>query len=146
LDLDNFDRNFREQSEIVYCYGTLYHLSRPAAAIASLAGCCTAMMLLETCVSYGEEAVLNVVAEPTHNPTQALSGVGCRPTRAWVYLELKKHFRHVYFPLTQPFHEQFPTDWSAAASAGLTRAVFIGSRAPLENAMLTETIPMRQGR
>ncbi len=148
LDLDNVDPAFSEQAEIVYCYGTLYHLRRPAQAIAALSRCCTAMMLLETCVSFGTEPALNAVDEPAYNPTQALSGTGCRPTRPWVCAELKRHFGYVYLPLTQPWHEQFPLDWLTAPTDAntLTRAVFIASREPIVNELLTERIPTRQRR
>src|SRR5260370_14028844 len=44
LDLDNFDPALNDPAEIVSCYGTLYHLRRPAEAIAALSKCCTAML------------------------------------------------------------------------------------------------------
>jgi hypothetical protein len=43
--------------------------------------------------------------------TQALRGVGCRPTRLWVYNRLKRLFPFVYLPSTQPTLPDFPTEW-----------------------------------
>lgn len=148
LDLDNFDPAFNDQAEIVYCYGTLYHLRRPAQAMAALSKCCTAMLLLETCVSFGTHLAVNLIEEPSYNHTQAVSGIGCRPTRPWIYTELKRYFDYVYFPVTQPWHKEFPIDWLASPTQpnNLSRAVFIASREPIANELLTDQIPMKQRR
>ena len=66
LDLDTPDTGFDSTAEIVYCYGTLHHLARPAEALAFLADRCTSMLLLETCVSPGTHEALNPVDEPSH--------------------------------------------------------------------------------
>lgn len=81
LDLDDPDPSFAHGAEIVYCYGTLYHLARPAEALAFLAERCSSLLLLETAVSFGDDLSVNVVDEPTQHPSQAISGRGCRPTR-----------------------------------------------------------------
>ena len=99
-------------------------------------------------MSFGEDALLNTCAEEITDPTQAVSGIGCRPTRKWVRDELKNHFEHVYFPLTQPNHEEFPVDWTTAErhKPSLARAVFIASRQTLDSDLLSESIPMTQTR
>ena len=67
--------------------------------------------------------------------------------RRWIVARLKRYFKYVYLPLTQPWHEEFPLDWSAGPSEKrLTRAVFIAARGPLSNPLLSETIPNRQVR
>ena len=148
LDLDNpvaLDRSF----DIVYCYGVLYHLRRPAEAIAFMAGHCCRMLLLETCVSVGDHQAVNPIAELAENPTQALDGHGCRPTRPWIYARLKEHFEHVYLPRTQPHHGNFPIDWTAPPPSqrdAMTRAIFIASRQPLDNPLLTEELLAKQVR
>ena len=109
------------------------------------AGGWTGMLLLETCVSPHEGIAQNPVPEAAESPTQAVSGTGCRPTRAWLRQELGRHFQHVYFTRTQPWHEQFPSDWSNPPP-GLTRAVAVASRESLESAKLTTEIPMLQER
>ncbi len=148
LDLDRPDPTFHEVAEVVHCYGTLYHLSRPLQALEFLSRCCSGMLLLETCVSYGDREELKLVPERAYSPSQAVSGQGCRPTRPWIYARLKGFFEYVYLPTTQPWHEEFPLDWTSRPSttAGLTRAVFVASRQPLSNPLLDETIPSRQVR
>jgi hypothetical protein len=102
LDLDDPDPDFHESAEVVYCYGTLYHLSRPERALEFMADACTDLLLVETCVSFGEGQELNPVDEPVEHPSQSLSGRGCRPTRAWVFDRLGSLFPFVYVPRTQP--------------------------------------------
>lgn len=145
LDLDRPDASFDERFEVVYCYGTLYHLSRPAEAIAYLAARCTDMMLVETCVSVGDNEAMNPKKEPARNPSQAVSSLGCRPTRPWVRNRLLEHFPHVYATTTQPWHEEFPLDWAQEPPAErLTRAVFVASRKSLCLPTVTEGLPQVQ--
>lgn len=145
IDLDNPPEEFNEIFDIVYCYGLLYHLQNPERAIEFMSCCCRKMLLCETCVSFGEDNLLNPCKEDVLNPTQAISGRGCRPTRKWVYNRLKKHFEFVYLPITQPYHEEFPLDWSSSQNLKkLTRAIFIASREKINNRLLVESIPMKQ--
>jgi ubiquinone/menaquinone biosynthesis C-methylase UbiE len=147
LDCDNPDPDFNERFDIVYCYGLLYHLNKPAEAIDFMSRRCKKMLLLETCVSVGDGDSIHLCAEDPNNPTQAISGRGCRPTRYWVFNQLKKHFEFVYLPMTQPNHEEFPIDWTVAPDPNMfTRAVFIASRQRLDNKLLIEEIPMHQKR
>lgn len=148
LDLDDPDLSLADTVEIVYCYGTLYHLARPAEALAFLAARCSSLLLLETCVSFGDDLSLNVVDEASFHPSQAVSGRGCRPTRPWVLDQLRRHFERVYIPLTQPWHPEFPLDWTASppAAGELSRAIFVASRERLDNPLLTERLPERQTR
>ncbi|MFN0011210.1 MAG: FkbM family methyltransferase [Phycisphaerales bacterium] len=151
LDLDAPLPFTCEPFDIVFAYGLLYHLNDPVAGLAYMSAACRGTLLLETCVSPGEGESLNPVAEDRAVPSQALSGTGCRPTRAWVYARLREAFPHVYMPRTQPDHEEFPLDWSAGAAsasrgdaARLTRAVFVASREPIANVNLIGRIPERQ--
>ncbi len=135
------------QFEVIHCYGLLYHLARPEQAIAFLAAHCTHFMVLETCVTPDAGMALNPVSEPAADPSQAVSGTGCRPTRAWVWAELKKVFPWVYATATQPSHPEFPLDWNSelASFAPLTRAVFVASKMSLDsNPNLLATLPTRQ--
>lgn len=127
---------------IFYCYGVLYHVSNPKEFIQSLAGKCD-MFLLETCVSHDyREQGPHLVTEDVNNPTQASSGMGCRPTRQWIMDTLKEVFPYVYVPLTQPEHQEFPKDWSEPREdrRSLIRAVFVASTQPLNNPRLSETL------
>jgi hypothetical protein len=147
LDLDDPQPAFHGPFDLIHCYGVLYHLNKPIEAIAFLASLCRELLLLETCVSFGEDDNLNPCSEKADDATQALSGVGCRPTRRWVVNQLKRHFARVYLPLTQPWHEEFPIDWTAGTTqAPFSRAVFIASRNALNNPLLSEEIPLKQKR
>lgn len=148
LDMDAPNGLDGKTFDVVFSYGLLYHLEKPDVAIAFLAGKAKELMLLETCVSFGSDVALNRVEEPSDNPTQAISGTGCRPTRPWVVGQLKEHFEHVYVTATQPWHAQFPIDWTApeAHKAPLQRAVFVAARAPLVNDRLSVELPMHQTR
>ena len=148
LDLDDPPETFNELFDIIYCYGLLYHLKNPTNAIEFMSSCCRKMLLLETCVSFGDEDLLNTCIEDALNPTQAISGTGCRPTRRWIYNQLKRHFEFVYLPITQPNYEEFPIDWTSPPHLNktLTRAVFIASRQKIINKLLVEEIPMKQKR
>jgi Methyltransferase domain len=121
LDLDRPPDSFEEEAEIVYCYGTLYHLSRPKEALEFLAARCSSLLLLETCVSVGLDEQVNPVEERRSDPSQSVSGVGCRPTRPWVLAELRKHFPYAYVTRTQPWHPEFPLDWNFEPVAGASR-------------------------
>jgi SAM-dependent methyltransferase len=147
LDLDNLPVFLAEKFDIVYCYGLLYHLRYPTEAINFLSKHCKKMFLLETLVSFGDTNTLNPCREDQQNPTQAISGIGCRPTRRWVFNRLKDNFEFVYMPLTQPYHKEFPVDWETAPSSiKLARSIFIGSRYKINNELITEEIPMKQKR
>ncbi len=148
LDLDCPATEFTPQFDIVFSYGLLYHLKKPAEAIEYMARQCRGILLLDTCVSFGTHEAQNPVTEPKDHVSQAVSGVGCRPTRRWVFNQVKKHFPFVYMPETQPNHEQFPVDWAdeKAHQAPYSRAVFIGSRTKLTNPQLREDVPMKQVR
>jgi SAM-dependent methyltransferase len=127
--------------DIVFCYGTLYHLSAPEAALEALGGV-SDMILLETCLSQGESEAAPHVAEE-HTMNQAYSGVGSRPTRLWVLNRLKSFWGHGYISVTQPSHPDFPMDWSVPAARPNTRAIFVGSRAELADPLLSADIPSR---
>jgi len=128
--------------DIVFCYGTLYHLAAPEPALKALSRAAD-LILLETCVSPGEGDVAPTVEEEL-TMNQAYSGLGSRPTRAWVMNRLKTFWGNGYISVTQPSHPDFPTDWTVPATRPLTRAVFVGSKTPLSNSHLTTDIPTRQ--
>lgn len=123
--------------EIVYAYGILYHLKEPALALQTMSALCSDMLLLETCVSFGKDAEI-IVADEADDPTQALDGLGCRPTRGWIWERLEELFPFVYMTATQPWHEEFPIDWTGKipSQALYSRAIFVASRQKIDNALL----------
>lgn len=133
--------------EIVHCYGLLYHLEVPEAAIAAMSRVCGNLLLLETCVSAGVGNFVNIVRETPEDFTQAKSGSACRPTRSWVFDTLKKYFPFVYQTKTQPHHAEFPIDWTAVrADHGLVRVVLVASRRPYDLPVLSPVLLDHQER
>lgn len=136
--------------EIVYCSGLLYHLSKPAEALTFLAQQCSGMLIVQTCVSFGAANELHPVTEDVDDLTQSMHGGACRPTRPWVFDQLRRHFPCVYCPVTQPNHEEFPLDWNSPekhrSEKGLQRAIFIASRAPIASELLSpELLDVQKG-
>ncbi len=109
LDLDCPQNGAIDGSfDIVYCYGLLYHLSRPAEAIEFMAQHCRRMLLLETVVSFEDAETVLSCPEPVRNPTQSTvardagrAGNGC-------FVQLSHHLEFVYMPSTQPNHRGIP--------------------------------------
>jgi FkbM family methyltransferase len=127
---------------VLFCYGVLYHLDRPLDALQEMAASCTDLMILETRVSYAVDERLEAEEEDEANPTNAVSGRGCLPSRRWVYARLAELFAHVYMPLTQPAHPQFRLDWrSREPPPGRCRAIFVASRRELVNSVLYRGVP-----
>jgi len=137
-----------ERYDIVYCYGFLYHVEDPRNVLELARTVCDSMLLLETCVSYGSNESINPVDEDTR-VTQALTLRGCRPTRPWIFRQLTELFEFAYMPITQPWHEEFPIDWTPEENPLpelFSRSVFIGSRRAIDNPLLVASVPMTQRR
>lgn len=127
--------------DIVFCYGTLYHVGRPQLVLANLARLCKELFLLETRVSPIDNNNVNPVRE-TDGVNQSLHGMGCRPAKDWLMAELGKHFPYIYAPVSQPDFPDFVAKWPTVRRK--TRAVFVASRQELDLPMLTTELPMRQ--
>jgi hypothetical protein len=148
LDLENPEPLNGSPFDVVHCYGLLYHLRTPKESIEFMARNCRELLFLETCVSFGSDERINPVGEWSKNPTQAISGTGCRPTRLWVFNRLREQFQHVYVPRTQPNDSEFPIDWTAPQlyRDSLSRAIFVASRMPLDNPLLASELLERHYR
>jgi hypothetical protein len=125
--------------DIIHCYGLLYHINNPEEFIKKIKNIGD-ILLLETCVSPEDNLKECRISEDVKNNTQAVSGVGCRPSRSWLFNVLKQNFNYVYLPYTQPKHPQFPLSWNnEKIKAGqLTRCVFVASHRPLLNESLCD--------
>jgi len=128
--------------DVVFCYGLLYHLGKPAECIAGMAQMCKGLFLLETRVSPHDNGKANVGREKA-GAEKALHGHCCRPARDWIMGQLKTQFSHVYVTRQQPNHAFFPIKWPGGK---LSRAVFVASHGPLDLLTLSETLPLRQDR
>jgi FkbM family methyltransferase len=127
---------------VLFCYGLLYHLDQPVAALDEMAASCSELLILETRVSYASGESIEYVKEDAADPTNSVSGQGCLPSRRWVYRQLSKRFEHVYMPLTQPAHEQFRLNWGLPeAPHGIHRAIFVASRRQIVNSVLLQGVP-----
>jgi len=129
-------------AEVVHCYGLLYHLNNPDAALQFMSDHCTKYLFLETCVSFGMEKEMHLASEDGADLTQALSGTGCRPTKPWLFERLRALFEYVYCPKTQPNHDEFPLDWTDSKKHRATRqrSVFIASRTAINNNILSPSL------
>lgn len=129
--------------DVIFCYGTLYHLSKPEQALKALSKVCREIILLETRLALGSHSEVHFVRELVGSE-QAVSGVGCRPTRRWVMKTLKEYFGYAYHTKTQPRHQDFPLDWHIPPDQSNYRAIFVGSKRQLRNPNLLVQIPERQ--
>ena len=153
MDDPDGDSSFRDNEglearfDVCYNYGLLYHQAKPAESLEWIADRAD-LLLLETCVSFGEGSELNAIRENVNDLTQSFNGGGCRPTRLWIVDELKKYYPYVYIPKTQPDHITFPIDWKHPENhkPKAVRAVFVASINPLYNKNLLEEIPIQQER
>jgi hypothetical protein len=147
VDLDREPERLEQfgRFDLVHCYGLLYHLSDPARFLSTVSRVGD-FLILETCVSFGSEPSLNKCREPNSILSQALHGEGCRPTREWIFDQLKLHYEYVYATRTQPRHPEFPTDWtgSACESAHIKRAVYVASHSLICNPNLVTELPQKQ--
>lgn len=148
LDLDDPPDWSGRRFDVVFCYGLLYHLIRPAEAIRFMAGRARETLLIETVVSMGAGEEVPLVDEGVTRCSQSMRGQGCRPTRAWVMARLREHFPHACTPRTQPRHEDFQIEWTDVPSDRmyLGRAVFLGTRAPLDEARFSAELLAEQTR
>lgn len=130
--------------DVVLCYGLLYHLAAPGAALERMAAACSGMLLLETCVYPDDRSGVRLLHLPEDqaDPRNSVRGLGCRPSRDWAWGALTSLFEHVYATVAQPDHPEFPLDWSRPLGPGNHRAVFVASRAPLDLPTLTAGLPI----
>jgi SAM-dependent methyltransferase len=124
--------------DVVHCYGLLYHLADPAAALAAMASVCDDLFLLETKCAPGDAIDSVTATENAAESYNSAHGRTSRPTRRWLASELRRHFRYLYLPTTTPAHEEFPMDWSDITRVpdGWPRTILLASHTPLSNSML----------
>jgi len=132
--------------EVVFCYGLLYHLENPLSALRNIASVCDGLLLLETIVCDHSAAVVALVDESVVS-NQALGGLGCRPSPAYVTMALNRiGFPHVYAPRKPPDHPEFRFAWrndlASMRDGRNLRCVFVASRSELRMGTL---VPLLSG-
>jgi len=130
--------------DLVHCFGLLYHVENPVAVLRKLAAACRDVLLLETIVSDAIAPVM-ALADESGKATQALDGLGCRPSPSFVVMALDRAgFDFVYGTTSPPRHPDFDIDWCndlASARHGRNlRCVFVASRTRLSTAHLVALV------
>lgn len=120
-------------------------LTKPEEALARLAKICDGQILIETGVALGRFAEIHSLKDFSGN-NQAVDGIGCRPTRQWMLDTLRRWFGQGYITRMQPDYPDYQTNWELPDTRLMYRAVFIGSKEPLNNPNVLESPPQTQPR
>jgi SAM-dependent methyltransferase len=128
------------QFEVVFAYGLLYHLESPVATLHNMASVCQELLLLETQICDHPLPIVRL-ADETNAFSQALRGLGCRPSPSYVVLALNRvGFPFVYAPKSTPQHPEFQFAWKNnldwRRNKHPMRCVFIASKIKLQNPKL----------
>jgi SAM-dependent methyltransferase len=126
--------------EIVFCYGTLYHLESPVRALRNMAEVCDDLLLIETVVCDSPLPVARLDDE-TLSVSQALRGLAHRPSSSYLALALNRiGFEHIYAAAERPEYPDYiwaPSGDGAFSRDGhLLRGVFVASRSAIVSAGL----------
>ena len=126
--------------DIVFAYGILYHLENPLASLRNMASVCQELLLLETQICDHTLPIVRI-ADESAAFSQALGGLGCRPTPSYIVLALNRiGFPFVYAPKFPPQHPEFQFKWKNnldwRRDKHPMRCIFIASRTELESPKL----------
>lgn len=132
VDLGSFD--------VIHCFGLLYHLDSPVAALRRFSVICRRMLILETMICDASEP-LAVLVDETKAASQAMDGLGSRPSPSFIALALNRvGFDYVYGAAEVPDHPEFQFDWKnnhdTTRDGVPLRCVIVASKIPLELASL----------
>lgn len=137
----------RESYDVVFSMGTLYHLGDPEFALRQFAAATKQFAIIETMTNGRPDDSLDIVGEDVNTKNQSSTGVGSRPSRAWVLRTMSKYFKHAYVSVKQPNHEEFPTDWTTQSQHN-QRAFFLGVQSDQVQELISpdvwSTIPLAQ--
>jgi len=133
LNVENQALSRLGRFDVVFCYGLLYQLENPLAALRNIASVCDDLLLIETVVTDHGEPLLRLVDEPAETSNQAAIGLASRPTPAFVALALSRvGFPYVYGPVHPADHPDFRFEWNNdlewSREGHLLRCVFVASR------------------
>jgi 2-polyprenyl-3-methyl-5-hydroxy-6-metoxy-1,4-benzoquinol methylase len=124
--------------DIIFCFGTLYHLNNPDKALFNLSNICKEYCVISTATNGSDkDNDINFIPE-FQEKAQSYTLTGCRPSRKWVFNKLKKYFKYVYAFKKQPNHPDFKKEWPTVETC---RFMIIGSHIELKNENLTTNLP-----
>jgi SAM-dependent methyltransferase len=140
-DVESFDLTSLGRFDVVHCFGLLYHLENPMAALRNMFRVCEGVLLLETMVLDASHPLLLIADEPK-TVNQALGGIGSRPSPTFLAMALNRvGFRHVYGLVQPPDHEDFRfeslDDGAWQRDGHPLRSMFVASHAELRQPGLT---------
>jgi len=130
------------QFDVVFCYGTLYHVSNPRQVLEDLARVCHGLFLLESRVWWLDDGQVHEHAD-SEGLDQALHRHSCLPSRNWLLDRLREICGFSYVSIRQPRSYQFPLTWPTEPSSK-TRAIFVASRTALHLDTLSEKLLSKQ--
>jgi SAM-dependent methyltransferase len=142
-DLQTIDTRDFGLFDVIHCFGLLYHLDSPVAALRRLHAMCGRLLILETMVCDSSSPV-SVLVDETKAASQAMDALGCRPSPSFIALALNRvGFEYVYGAAVPPRHPDFQFSWKdnleTTRDGVPLRCVIVASRTPLE---LTSLIPL----
>jgi SAM-dependent methyltransferase len=126
--------------DVIHCFGLAYHLESPLAALRRFAAICQRFIILETMVCDSSRPV-SVLADETKAASQAMDGIGSRPSPSFLALALNRvGFDYVYGAADPPRHPDFQFTWQdnldTTRNGIPLRCVFVASRSRLDLASL----------
>ncbi len=135
-DVQSFDLTTLGRFDLVHCVGLLYHLDSPIVALRNMARVCDGLLILETMVLDAVRPIL-LIEDESKTVNQALGGIGCRPSPAFVVMALNRvGFRHVYGFAEPPGYEDFQFEWRDdgqwTRDGHPLRSMFVASHAPID--------------
>jgi SAM-dependent methyltransferase len=136
MDVQTADLAALGRFDLIHCFGLLYHLDNPVAALRRMADACEGLLLIETMVCDSSRPVV-VLVDESLSANQALQGLASRPSPSYIAMALNRiGFRHIYGAAEPPDHPDFLFDWrdnlDVARNGHNLRCVFAASRAPFE--------------
>jgi SAM-dependent methyltransferase len=143
-DVQTLDPQHAGVFDVIHCFGLLYHLESPVAALRRLSAMCRRVLIIETMVCDSSEPLMMLVDE-TKAASQAMEGLGTRPSPSFIALSLNRvGFDYVYGAAEPPRHPDFQFDWKNTLDTvrdGVPlRCVFVASKVPLEQSALIPLI------
>lgn len=143
-DLQELDVTTLGLFDLIHCFGLLYHLDSPVAALRRLSAVCRDLLIIETMVCDSIHPVMMLVDENA-SANQALAGLGCRPSPAFITKALDRiGFQYVYGTSAPPRFPDFEFEWrnnlDVTRDGHNLRCIFLASRTPLERPTLTNLI------